>query len=130
MALDVPGGAAFLLIDTSAWVRGVPSPPDSVELCLCDVTMLEILYTARSAADYQVHEESFTGFRTLAANAETWAIARTAQRELAQLGHHRVALPDLLLASCAQQHSADVLNVDKHFEVLERVLAFRSVRLS
>lgn len=128
MALATSGASSLLLVDTSAWVRGVPSPPDAVELCLCDVTKLEILYTARSFADYRVHEESFDGFRTLVANAETWAIARTAQRELAQLGHHRVSLPDLLVASCAQQHSADVLNVDKHFDVLERVIAFRSVR--
>lgn len=129
MALAARGASPLLLVDTSAWVRGLTGAPEGAELCLCDVTKLEILYTARSYEDFRVHEESFEGFRTLTANAETWATARTAQRELAQLGHHRVALPDLLVAACAQQYGADVLNVDKHFDVLEGVLAFRSVRL-
>lgn len=73
-------------------------------------------------------ESALDQYRTLPSNAETWAIARTAHRELAQLGQHRISMPDLLVAACAQQHGADVLNVDRHFEVLEKVLAFRSVR--
>jgi predicted nucleic acid-binding protein len=62
-------------------------------------------------------------------DAETFAIARTAQRELAAKSRHRVSLPDLLIAACAQQHQADVLHVDRHYDVLARVLLFTSVRL-
>ena len=51
-----------------------------------------------------------------------------AQRELAAHSHHRVAIPDLLIAACAQQHGADVLHVDRHFEVLADVLAFTPIR--
>jgi predicted nucleic acid-binding protein len=61
-------------------------------------------------------------------DAETFAVARTAQRELAATGRHRVALPDLLIAACAQQHAAAVVHVDRHFDALARVLAFTALR--
>lgn len=32
-------------------------------------------------------------------------------------------------AACAQQHAADVLHVDRHFDLLGTVLTFRSLRL-
>lgn len=59
---------------------------------------------------------------------ETFATAATAQRELAASGHHRIAIPELLIAACAQRHGADVIRVDRHFETLARVLAFKSRR--
>jgi hypothetical protein len=67
-------------------------------------------------------------FRELRMDAETFAIAATAQRELAAQGRRRVPLPDLLVGACAQQHAADVLHVDRHYELLASVLAFRPVR--
>ncbi|HEY5195430.1 MAG TPA: PIN domain-containing protein [Solirubrobacteraceae bacterium] len=123
---------SLLLIDKSAYVRwhadaeaGVD--PDD-ELCLCAVTRLELLYSARSPADYERLEADLAAFRDLRMDAETFATAATAQRELAATGHHRVAIPDLLIAACAQQHGADVVHVDRHFETLARVLAFGSRR--
>jgi predicted nucleic acid-binding protein len=61
-------------------------------------------------------------------DAETFATAATPQRELADTGRHRVPIPDLLVAACAQQHGADVLHVDRPFDVLAGVLAFTPVR--
>jgi predicted nucleic acid-binding protein len=118
----------LLLLDKSAYVRGpVPAGRDD-ELCLCAVTRLELLFSARSAADYRLLEDDLSQFRDLRMDAETFAIARTAHRELAGSGHHRVAIPDLLIAACAQQHSADVVHVDRHYDALARILAFRAVR--
>ena len=116
----------LLLVDKSAYVRGV-APPES-ELCLCAITRLEILFSARSTADYVQLEQDLAEFRDLRMGAETFAVAAGAQRELAARGQHRIALPDLLIAACAQQHSADVLHVDRHFDALAGVLAFRPVR--
>lgn len=119
----------LLLVDKSAFVRGGRSATGLGELCLCAITRLELLYSARSCEDFLLMEEHLDAFRELRVDAETFGIARAAQRELAELGQHRVALPDLLVASCAQQHSADVLHVDRHFAVLARVLEFEAVRL-
>jgi predicted nucleic acid-binding protein len=118
----------LLLVDKSAYVRGVPPAGPDDELCLCAITRLEILYSARSAADYVQLEHDLREFRDLRMDAETFAIARGAQRELAARGRHRMALPDLLVAACAQQHSADVLHVDRHYDTLADVLAFAAVR--
>jgi predicted nucleic acid-binding protein len=113
---------SLLLLDKSAYVRGPESGP-SDELCLCAITRFELLFSARSRADYERLEDD------LALDAETFAIATTAQRNLAAIGQHRVPIPDLLIASCAQQHGADVMHVDRHYEVLARVLRFTPVRV-
>jgi predicted nucleic acid-binding protein len=118
----------LLLIDKSAYVRGKLTVGSDDELCLCAVTRLELLYSARSPADYRQLETDLTEFRDLRMNAETFDIALGAQRDLAARSHHRVALPDLLIAACAQQHGADVLHVDRHFEALADVLSFAAVR--
>ncbi|MBE2315215.1 PIN domain-containing protein [Solirubrobacter sp. CPCC 204708] len=118
----------LLLIDKSAYVRGALTVADEDELCLCAMTRLELLYSARSADGYARLEQDLAAFRDLRMDAETFGIAVTAQRELASRGRHRVSLPDLLIAACAQQHAADVLHVDRHFETLTDVLAFSAVR--
>lgn len=73
-------------------------------------------------------KDDLAPFRDLRMDVETFAIALGAQRELSASDHHRVAIPDLLIAACAQQHGADVIHVDRHYETLSRVLAFTPVR--
>ena len=118
----------LLLIDKSAYVGGVVQAGDEDELCLCAITRLELLYSARSITDYRALEDDLAQFRDLRMDAETFAIALGGQRELAARGQHRVALPDLLVAACAQQHAADVVHVDRHYETLAGVLAFTPLR--
>jgi predicted nucleic acid-binding protein len=120
---------SLVLIDKSAYVRGDAAVRDDDELCLCAVTRLELLYSARSGSDHEVLEEDLDQFRELWIDAETFAIARSAQRELAAHGQHRLPIPDLLIASCAHQHGAEVLHVDRHYETLAGVLAFTPRRL-
>jgi predicted nucleic acid-binding protein len=120
---------SLVLIDKSAYVRGEPEVSEDDELCLCAVTRLELLHSARSADDYQELDRDLAQFRDLRMDAETFAVALSAHRELAARGQHRVPLPDLLIASCAQQHSADVVHVDRHYDVLSRVLRFTPRRL-
>jgi predicted nucleic acid-binding protein len=118
-------GRRLVLMDKSAFVRGAEVDG---ELCLCSVTRMEVLYSARSPAVYEEIEGQLDAFRELRMDAETFAVATAAQRELATSGQHRVPIPDLLIAACAQQHAADVLHVDRHFELLAEVLAFTPVR--
>jgi predicted nucleic acid-binding protein len=119
----------LLLLDKSAYVHGAAALDHDGELCLCAITRLELLYSARSPADYTELESDLDAFRDLRIDAETLATATVAQRELAARSRHRVAIPDLLVAACAQQHSADVLHRDRHYDVLAAVLAFESVRV-
>jgi predicted nucleic acid-binding protein len=119
---------SLVLIDKSAYARGLDVSGDD-ELCLCAVTRLELLYSVRSPQDYERLEQDLTAFRDLRMDAETFAVALSAQRELAAAGRHRIPIPDLLIASCAQQHSADVAHVDRHYDTLSQVLSFTPRRL-
>lgn len=121
--------AKLVLVDKSAYVRPDWGTNLEAELCLCAVTRLELLYSARSGESYATLEDDLATFRDLRMDAETFAIALGAQRELAAFGRHRVAIPDLLIASCAQQHGADVAHVDRHYDALARVLRFRALRV-
>jgi predicted nucleic acid-binding protein len=122
-------GRRWLLLDKSALVRS-PEIDDALgEPCLCALTRLEMLYSSRSASAYEELDSELATFHQLRIDAETIATAQTAQRELAARAEHRVPIPDLLIAACAQQHQAAVLHVDRHYETLARVLTFTPVRL-
>jgi predicted nucleic acid-binding protein len=119
----------LLLLDKSALERSTPETLELGELCLCAIVRLEMLYSARSVADYERIESYLDAFRDLRIDAETISTATSARRELARRGRHRLPIPDLLIAACAQQHHAAVLHLDRHYDVLAEVLAFESVRL-
>jgi predicted nucleic acid-binding protein len=123
-------GERWLLLDKSAFVRATTFDPALGEPCLCAITRFEVLYSARSPRAFERLEEELDVFHELRIDAETIAIARTAQRELAARNQHRVPIPDLLIAACAQQHRAAVLHIDRHYETLARVLAFTPICLA
>jgi predicted nucleic acid-binding protein len=120
---------ALILLDKSAWVRGGEELLELGELCLCAVTRLEILFSARSPDDYERLDEDLSAFRDLRVDASTMASALTAQRELARRSAHRVPIPDLVIGACAQQNGAAVAHVDRHYDVLADALGFRSIRV-
>jgi predicted nucleic acid-binding protein len=119
----------WLLLDKSAVVRGAVVGRSYGDVCLCAITRFELLYSARSPSDYEQLDTDLNAFHELRIDAETIAIARTAQHELATTSRHRVPVPDLLIAACAHQHQADVLHHDRHYETLASILSFTPVRL-
>ncbi len=120
---------ALILLDKSAWVRGGADLVDYGELCMCAITRMEILSSARSADDFAILQEDLDAHRDLRIDHATLSTAEAAQRELAATGQHRIALPDLVIGACAQQHGADVLHADRHFDLLAHTFGFRSIRL-
>lgn len=122
-------GVPLLLADKSALTRGVEEIAEEGELCVCVVTRLEMLHSARNAQEYAQLEEELDSFRQLRMNAETFDVAQAAHRELAERSQHRIPIPDLLIGACAHQHGAGVLHVDRHYDALASVLTFDSVRL-
>ena len=53
----------------------------------------------------------------------------SALRELAARGAHRLPIPDVLIAACAQQHGLGVLHLDRHFDLLSEHLGLPAVSL-
>ena len=119
----------WLLLDKSALVRAGELDPALGEPCLCAVTRFEVLYSARSPKAFGQLETELDALHELRTDGETIEIARTAQRALAAGSNHRVPIPDLLIAACAQQHQAAVLHLDRHYDTIARVMAFTPVRL-
>jgi predicted nucleic acid-binding protein len=132
MALIAP-----LIVDKSAWVRA--AEPQYVagweqldaadRLRMCDVTALEVLVSARSASDARELERDLDAFPRARMDATTFTAARATLRELAALGAHRLPIPDVLIAACAQQHGLGVLHLDRHFDLLSEHLGFPAVSL-
>ncbi|MDH3524419.1 MAG: PIN domain nuclease [Acidobacteriota bacterium] len=116
----------FYSVDTSAWHHaGSPEVADAWrrrlerdELGLCDQARLEILWSARSAADYEALAEELSALRAIAITAATFERALEVQGGLARAGglHHRsVKIADLVIAAASEAAGATVLHYDGDF---------------
>jgi predicted nucleic acid-binding protein len=134
-----------LLLDNSAWTRlaqkGVV-PEDRAkavaewmgrdEIAVCLPFLLEAGYSAQSAADRTALMARLDRLPRVMIDAEVERLAMQAQRELAEVGHHRLTPMDVMLAACAHRAEAGVLHYDGDYDVLaERTsLEFESVWLA
>ncbi len=112
------------LLDKSAhvrWVTGTPLPADidPADLAICEMGMLEWLYSARSADDYDAQALSLRRSLTiLQAPGDVFGRVQTLQSDLAHRHGmwHRTALPDLFIAETALHHNAGVLHLDGDYD--------------
>jgi len=79
---------------------------------------LEVLYSAQSAGDYDAISEELDSLHQLPCDASALMRALEVQRLLAHLRplHHRVAIPDLIIAAVAELSGAAVWHYDRDFE--------------
>lgn len=132
--VSAPYGGRLLLVDKSAWERQAHTEVrdewraalQTDQLVLCSISDFELLYSARDSVGYAAIEKRLAGFRHLPMTETVHRAALTAMRELAKAGRHRVKLPDLLIAACAQEAGAGVLHYDHDFDLLSNTLAFDS----
>jgi predicted nucleic acid-binding protein len=119
-----------LLLDNSAWarlLRGVVAGErarmvaawmEAGELAVCLPFLLEAGYSARSAADRVALMARFAELPHVGIDSEVEHAALQAQRELAEIGHHRLPPADVLIAACAHRVEAGVLHYDGDYDVL------------
>jgi predicted nucleic acid-binding protein len=120
-----------LLLDNSAWTRLVQKgvvPDDRAktiaewmdrrETAVCLPFLLEAGYSARSAADRKALMDRFDELPRIAIDGEVERMALLAQRELAEIGHHRLAPIDVMIAACADRAEAGVLHYDGDYDIL------------
>ncbi|PZT69436.1 VapC toxin family PIN domain ribonuclease [Streptomyces sp. SW4] len=90
---------------------------------LCDITELEMLYSARSLMDRLAKEELFAQlFNWVPMPDGVYARARAVQRELTGSGEHRSAgAVDLLVAATGELSGLTVLHYDADFETVAKV---------
>lgn len=128
--------------DTSAWWR-IASLPDElgglVQAAILDdrmwitpVVRMEVLYSARTSAEYLALEAELDALRILRNDRAVADAAMRAFGEVAERsdGYHRVPVTDALIAATAAEHGGlAVMHGDVHFEKLAEVHAFRCVAL-
>lgn len=116
------------ILDKSAHVRllsgaSLPVDIDLADLALCDMSALEWLYSARSAADYDAQQESLRAYGMLHAPRDIFARVQRLKRDLAHHRGmwHRTAIPDLFIAETALHHQAGVLHLDRGYTRIAEV---------
>ncbi len=134
----------MLLLDNSAWSRllqgvvpedrahAIGDWMDRDEIAVCLPFLLEAGYSAQSAAMYRSMMTKFDKPPRIAIDGEVERMALRAQRELAEVGHHRLAPMDVMIAACAHRAEAGVLHYDGDYDTLAECtsLTFESVWLA
>jgi predicted nucleic acid-binding protein len=123
------------IADTSAWARASdPAGRDGwtdallgERIATCPITLMGLLYSTRNGAEFAELEADLARLDSAPLTAAALDRAVGAMRELSARGtHHRVPLPDVLVAACAAEAGLDVLHYDRHFDRLAEVLPFGS----
>jgi predicted nucleic acid-binding protein len=133
-----------LLLDTSAWTRLLmgAAPKEQAEtiigqmseeqIATCVPFLLEAGFSARSAGDHLQIMDRLSRLPRVAIDSRVESSALGAQRELAAVGHHRLAPADVLIAACAHEAGAGVLHYDRDYDLIveHTSLSFESVWLA
>ena len=88
------------------------------QLATCLPFLLEAGYSARSAADRKTMIARLEQLPRVAVDGEVERLALEAQRELAEVGHHRLPPTDLTIAACAHRAGTGVLHYDRDYDLI------------
>lgn len=130
----------MLLLDNSAWARlassrldqdradKVAAWMDELQLATCLPFLLEAGYSARSGSERTAMMSDLARLPRVEIDREIEQTAMAAQRELAEVGHHRLAPTDVVIAACAHAAGTGVLHYDRDYDLLAEhtSLAFES----
>jgi predicted nucleic acid-binding protein len=124
-------------VDTSAWHHATKpqvakrwlASLSADQVGICDQVRLEILYSARSATDYDTLADELDGLARIPINAETFVHAYEVQRELAHVGglHHRsVKIADLIIAAAAELSGTVLWHYDEDYDRVAAITGQRT----
>ncbi|MGW6270858.1 PIN domain-containing protein [Streptomyces sp. NPDC055060] len=102
--------------------HGMNQTIDAGLVGICDVTELEFLYTARSAADRAIILRSLNlAYAWVPVPDSVYSRAREVQHALTNRGEHRApGVVDLLIAATAELTERTLLHRDHDFEAIAR----------
>ena len=117
---------ARYLVDKSALARLHLGPVsrrlgpliESGEVASCSIVDLELLYSARNLTQYEALLDERRGLPQVELSQSTFNDAINIQHELAKRGHHRLPIPDLIIAAAAQSANTTVLHYDRDFQLI------------
>lgn len=91
---------------------------DERDLATCLPFLLEAGHSARSAADMGAVHSRLEELPRIPVDAAVERRALLAQRQLAEVGHHRLSPADLIIAACAEQAGGGVLHYDRDYDLI------------
>ena len=94
--------------------RVVPLLEDGL-IASCAIVDLEVLYSARSQADYEEVLEERRSLDSAPITPEVMDTAIELQHALARRGQHRIPIPDLVISAAAKHARLVVLHYDEDF---------------
>ena len=121
--------AALYLADKSALARLVHPPvarrlgPLLVDglVATSPIIDLEVLHSARSLTDYEDVLAERRALPSYPLTEEVTDRAIAVQHRLAQLGRHRMAIPDLLIAAVAEINDLAVMHYDADYDRIAEI---------
>ena len=121
---------ARYLIDKSALAR-MPLAPvrdrlapiiEAGEAATCAVIDLEVLFSARNREEYdRIRQRRALAYHSVPITEAVFARAIEVQAELARSGHHRIPIPDLIIAATAEAAGLTLLHYDQDFDRIAEV---------
>jgi predicted nucleic acid-binding protein len=120
------------LIDNSAWARlgaegldvaraeTVAAWMGDLQLATCLPFLLEAGYSARSGRERSAMMADLAKLPRVEIDKDIEGAALDAQRELAEIGHHRLPPADVMIAACAHAAGMGVLHYDGDYDVLAK----------
>jgi predicted nucleic acid-binding protein len=94
--------------------RVVPLLEDGL-IASCAIIDLEVLYSARTQADYEEVLEERRSLDSAPITPEVMDTAIELQHALARRGQHRIPIPDLVISAAAKHARLVVLHYDEDF---------------
>jgi predicted nucleic acid-binding protein len=119
-----------LLLDNSAWARLSSGQLDAgraeaiaewmseQQLATCLPFLLEAGYSARSGPARAAMVSDLMRLPRVGIDRDVEALSLQAQRELAEVGHHRLPPTDVIIAACAHAAGMGVLHYDGDYDLL------------
>ena len=91
-----------------------------LQLATCLPFLLEAGYSARSGTERSSMMADLAALPRVEIDGDIEGAALDAQRELAEIGHHRLPPADLIIAACAHTAGMGVLHYDSDYDHLVR----------
>ncbi|MFI6574962.1 PIN domain nuclease [Nocardiopsis sp. NPDC050513] len=91
-------------------------------IAVCGAVEMEVLYSARNAAESDRLRDFLYGFAYQPAPDEVWDRAKQVQAAAVRKGNHRaLSMADLLIAATAERHGVSVLHYDEGYEQIAAI---------
>jgi hypothetical protein len=117
------------LVDTSVWIDGfhggkfsgvIKNLIDRCEICINDLILSELIPSIRVRKEKEL--ENLLYLLPRVPMQIDWNGIVSMQTENLKNGINRVGLPDIMIAQNAMQNGVQLLSMDKHFELMAKVV--------